>query len=105
MERADNVYVLPGNFGWSDLGTWGSLHSVKEKDENNNAISGAHVMTYDTTDCMVHVPAEKLVILQGMENFIVADTGDVLLIRKKPAEQRIQHISAKIHPTEEDIFT
>src|SRR3546814_19051808 len=76
MERADNVYVLPGKFGWSDLGTWGSLRSVKDRDEINNAISGAHVMTYATTASMVNVPADTLVILPGMDNLIVADHGN-----------------------------
>ncbi|QEC54285.1 mannose-1-phosphate guanylyltransferase [Anseongella ginsenosidimutans] len=105
MERADNVYVMPGNFGWSDLGTWGSLHSVKEKDERSNAINGKQVMTYETSDCMVHVPENKLVILQGMENFIVVDTGDVLMICKKSAEQQIKQIAGDVRQKEGDKFS
>lgn len=104
MERADNVYVMPGNFGWSDLGTWGSLHSVKEKDDRNNAVTGNHVKLYDTSDCIVHVPQKKVVILQGMENYIVVDTGDVLLICKKSAEQQIKQIAADVKQQEGDKF-
>lgn len=105
MERADNVYVMPASFGWSDLGTWGSLHSVKEKDEHNNAVNGKHVMTYESSDCMVHVPDKKLVILQGMENYIVVDTGDVLMICKKSAEQQIKQIAADVRQKEGESFS
>lgn len=105
MERAENVYVMPSNFGWSDLGTWGSLHSVKEKDGNNNAVNGRNVILYDTSDSMVHVPDDKLVILQGMEDCIVVDTRDVLLICRKSAEQRIKQMVHDVKQLKGDQFS
>ncbi|MBU1014265.1 MAG: mannose-1-phosphate guanylyltransferase [Bacteroidetes bacterium] len=90
MEKADNVYVLASDFGWSDLGTWGSLYDVREKDQNENSIIGNNVMTYDTKNCIVHVPKDKLVVLQGLDNFIVVENDGVLLICKKNEEQQIK---------------
>ena len=90
MEKADNVHVLISDFGWSDLGTWGSLYDIREKDQNQNTIIGNNVMTYDSKDCIVHVPNDKLVVLQGLEDFIVVENEGVLLICKKDEEQQIK---------------
>lgn len=90
MEKAKNVYVLASDFGWSDLGTWGSLYDIREKNENGNTIIGDHVMTYDTTNCIVNVPKDKLVVLQGLEDFIVVENDGVLLVCKKSEEQQIK---------------
>ncbi|MFA8299002.1 MAG: mannose-1-phosphate guanylyltransferase [Hyphomicrobiales bacterium] len=90
MEKADNVYVLSTDFGWSDLGTWGSMFDMSDKDENNNAIVGKNVMTYDTKDCVINLPKDKLVVLQGLDNYIVVEDDGVLLVCKKNDEQQIR---------------
>lgn len=92
MEKADNVLVYISDFGWSDLGTWGSLFEVKEKDEYNNAIIGKNVMTYGTKNCIINAPDNKLVVVEGLEDFIVAIKKDSLLICKKENEQQIRNI-------------
>lgn len=92
MEKAQNVYVLASDFGWSDLGTWGSLYSIRSKDENQNAIHGDHVLTYDSKNCIVNVPKEKLVVLQGLDDYIVVEDEGVLLVCKKEDEQKIRQI-------------
>ena len=65
MEKADNVYVIPASFGWSDLGTWNSAWENMEKDYLENAVAGKNVIVFDANKCVVHVPDEKLVVLQG----------------------------------------
>jgi len=90
MEKADNVYVLSVDFGWSDLGTWGSLYAIREKDENQNTVVGSHVMMYDTKNSIVHVPDDKLVVLQGLDDYIVVEQDNVLLICRKEDEQQIR---------------
>lgn len=90
LEKADNVYVICSEFGWSDLGTWGSLYQNHEKDENNNAISGSNVMLYDVSGSIISMPNEKLVIVQGLKNFIVAESNNILLICEKEKEQEIK---------------
>ena len=82
MEKAENVYVVPGDFGWSDLGSWNALHEIRDKDENNNVIEGS-VLTYNSTDNYIKGNKKKLIVAQGMEGFLVADFEDVLLICKK----------------------
>jgi mannose-1-phosphate guanylyltransferase len=89
METADDKYVLPSEFGWSDLGTWKSLHELSQKDANGNAIQG-DVITYETSNTIIKTPKERLVIVQGLENFIVAEYDNVLLICEKDQEQRIK---------------
>lgn len=90
MEKADNVYVVLSDFGWSDLGTWGSLFTHIAKDENQNAVSGKKVMLYDSENCIVNVPADKLAVLQGLDGYIVVEANNVLLICKKDDEQKIK---------------
>ena len=96
MEKADNVYVIPASFAWSDLGTWNSAWENMEKDYFNNAVAGKMVMVVDAKNCMVHVPDNKLVVLQGLDDFIVVDTKDVLLICKKEKEQEIKEYVAEL---------
>lgn len=91
MEKADNVYVILADFGWSDLGTWGSLYD-ELRHKNPNAVVGKNVMMYDSNNCMVHVPKDKLVVIQGLENCIVAESNGVLLICKLEDEQKIKHL-------------
>jgi len=96
MEKADNVYVIPSSFGWSDLGTWASAYENLEKDYLDNAVAGNNVMIIDATKNMVHADNKKLVLLQGLEDFIVVDTKDVLLICKKDKEQEIKEYVAEV---------
>ena len=96
MEKADNVYTLPSSFGWSDLGTWASLFAEKEKDYLNNAVNGKNVVVYDSSNNIINVPDNKLVVIQGLENYIVVDTEDVLLICNKDEEQRIKEFTRDI---------
>ena len=96
MEKADNVYVIPSSFGWSDLGTWNSAYENLEKDEFGNAVASDNVITIEATNCMVHAPKEKLLLLQGMDNYIVVDTHDVLLVCKKDKEQEIKEYVAEV---------
>ena len=105
MEKADNVYVIPGDFGWSDLGTWGSVYSVKDKDKKGNTIvGGKKVMMLDSSNCMINIPDHKLVILQGLDDFIVVESKDTLLICKKDREQLIKQIVADVKQTYGEAF-
>ena len=96
IEKADNVYVIPSSFGWSDLGTWGSAYDKLEKDYLDNAVAGDNVMVFDALKNVVHADNKKLVLLQGLEDFIVVDTKDVLLICKKDKEQEIKEYLAEV---------
>jgi mannose-1-phosphate guanylyltransferase len=96
MEKADNVYVIPSSFGWTDLGTWASAYETIEKDYLDNAVAGRNVMVIDATKNMVHADNKKLVLLQGLEDFIIVDTTDVLLICKKDKEQEIKEYVAEV---------
>jgi len=96
MEKADNVYIIPSSFGWSDLGTWNSAYDNLEKDYLGNAVAGNNVIVIDATNCMVHAPNNKLVLLQGADDFIIVDTEDVLLISKKNKEQEIKDYVAEV---------
>lgn len=96
MEKADNVYVIPSSFGWSDLGTWNSAYDNLEKDYLGNAVAGENVIVFDAHRNMVHNNNDKLFVLQGLEDFIVVDTDDVLLICKKEKEQEIKEYVAEV---------
>lgn len=96
MEKADNVYVIPSSFGWSDLGTWNSAYENYGKDDLENALAGRNVMVFDAHRCIVHTQDDKLVVVQGLEDYIVVDTDDVLLICKKEKEQEIKEYVAEV---------
>ena len=96
MENADNVYVIPASFSWSDLGTWNSAWQNMDKDYFGNAVAGDHVTIIDAKNCIVQVPDNKLVLLQGLEDYIVVDTKDVLMICKKEKEQEIKDYVADL---------
>lgn len=96
MEKANNVYVIPSSFGWSDLGTWASAYDNLEKDYLGNAIAGDKVMVIDSTQCMITAPDGKLLVLQGLNDFIIIDTKDVLLICKKEKEQEIKEYVSEV---------
>ena len=95
MEKADNVYVIPASFGWSDLGTWNSAYEAMEKDYFANAVASDNVIVIDATKCMINAPKDKLVVVQGLDDFIVVDTKDVLLICSKEKEQSIKEYVAE----------
>ena len=91
MEKASNVHVLSSDFGWSDLGTWGSLFEHLKKDDNNNAIlSAKDVFAYNTNDCIINTPKNKVVVVQGLQDYIVSESDNILLICKKTDEQQIR---------------
>jgi mannose-1-phosphate guanylyltransferase len=96
MEKAKNVSTVLSDFGWSDLGTWGSLYTHIPHDKESNAIVGRDVHLYDSKDCVVNVPDDKLVVLQGLDNYIVVEANDVLLVCKKQDEQSIKKYVADI---------
>ncbi len=97
MEKAENVFVLPSEFGWSDLGTWSSIYEMAEKDYVGNAvIPSDHVIMYNSANCIVNVPKDKLVILNGLNDFIVVESNNTLLICPKDKEQIIKEITADV---------
>ena len=90
MEKADNVYVICADFGWSDLGTWGSLYTHLQKDESQNAVVGSNAFLYNSKNCVVNISTNKLAVIQGLDDYIVVDSDGILLICKKEEEQRIK---------------
>lgn len=90
MEKAENVDVVLSDFGWSDLGTWGSLYGLLDQDANKNSVVGENVMLYDSNHNMVHIEGGKLAVIQGLNNYIVVETEGTLLICRKEEEQRIK---------------
>lgn len=104
IEKADNVYVIPSSFGWSDLGTWGSAYDNLEKDYLENAVAGNNVMIFDSSKNIIHVSNDKLVLLQGLEDFIVVDTKDALLICKKENEQEIKQYLTEVKRNKGEVF-
>jgi len=90
LEKANNVYVLPCDIGWTDLGTWGSLHDQVKKDENQNAVVGKSVKTYHCKNMMISNSTDKLVVIDGLEDYIVVNSASALLICKKEDEQKIK---------------
>lgn len=93
MEKADEIFVFPANFGWSDLGTWGSLHANTSKDPHNNALIGNNIHVYESRNCVIHTTQEKKVVVQGLDGYIVAEKNDTLLICRLTEEQRIKEFS------------
>ena len=95
MEKADNVYMLCVDFGWADLGTWGSLFDLAKKDEQNNALLKSEAIMYESNGNIVALDNPKrLAVIQGINDCIVAESGNVLLICKKEDEQRIKQFVA-----------
>ncbi len=104
MEKADNVYVIPASFGWTDLGTWASAYETLDKDYLGNAVAGDSVVVFDATRNMIQTENKKLVVIQGLDDFIVVDTSDVLLICKKEKEQDIKEYVAEIKRNKGDKY-
>lgn len=93
MEKSDNVYVLLSDFGWSDLGTWKSLYDIMEKDENQNVID-ANVLAYDTNSCIIRGSKDKLIVVQGLTDYIVAESDGVFMVCRKDDEQKVKEFVA-----------
>lgn len=93
MEKAEEIFVCPADFGWSDLGTWGSLLMQTHKDLYGNSVIGDNVSLYDSHNCIVHATGKKKVIVQGLDGYIVAEKDDKLLIYSLSEEQRIKQFS------------
>ena len=104
MEKAENVYIIPSSFGWSDLGTWNSAYENLEKDYLGNAVASENVIVIDATKCMISAPPEKLVLIQGIDDCIIVDTEDVLLICKKDKEQEIKEYVAEVRRSKGDTY-
>lgn len=92
MEKADNVYVIPAEFGWSDIGTWKALFELIEKDKSNNIIKGDKVISRNTTNCIINVPNDKVVSLNHVNNLIIVETDGILLIADIEKEQEIRQL-------------
>jgi mannose-1-phosphate guanylyltransferase len=90
MEKADNVFVLAADIGWSDLGTWGSLYDTSAKDTHGNAVIGAKPLIYDTKNCIINLPSGMVAVVQGLEDTIVVEDNGILLICKRNDEQNIR---------------
>ena len=95
MEKAEEIFVCPADFGWSDLGTWGSLHLQSHKDLYGNACIGENINMFESHNCIVHTVQEKKVVIQGLDGYIVAENDDTLLICKLSEEQRIKQFSGE----------
>ncbi|MCB0704387.1 MAG: mannose-1-phosphate guanylyltransferase [Saprospiraceae bacterium] len=104
MEHATNIYTLPADIGWSDLGTWASLHAESEKDNRQNVVQGGNMILEDTENCLLRTPEGKLVVIKGLKDFIVVDESDVLLIYPKSSEQEIKAITQQIEKESGDQF-
>ena len=104
MEKANNVYVMPASFGWSDLGTWNSAYENMEKDYLGNAVASDNVIVIDATKCMINSPKDKLVVVQGLDDFIVVDTKDVLMICSRDKEQSIKEYVAEVKRNKGDKY-
>lgn len=104
LEKSDNVFVYCTEFGWSDLGTWGSMYEHSSKDNNQNAIQGENVMIYESKDCLINAKDKKLVVVQGLKDYIVVDTDKTLLICRKRDEQEIRKIVNDVKITKGEEF-
>ena len=94
MEKAEDIFVLPAEFGWSDLGSWGSLRTLLPQDEAGNAKVGSRVDMYNCRNCVVHAAEEKRVVLEGLDGYIVAEKNGQLLVCRLSEEQRIKEFAA-----------
>ena len=96
LEKDRNVFLLPSNFGWSDVGTWKSLWEVSKKDEYDNGSIGQNIRIYDSQNSLIYSPNEKLVVLTGVDNLVVVDSPEVLLVMNKDKEQELRNVVAEV---------
>jgi mannose-1-phosphate guanylyltransferase len=93
LEKAEEIFVFPASFGWSDLGTWGSLHGQSKQDANHNVCIGQGIRLFETKNCLIHTTQEKRVVVQGLDGYIIAEKDNTLLICQMSEEQRIKQFS------------
>jgi mannose-1-phosphate guanylyltransferase len=103
MEKSDQVYVVLGDFGWSDIGSWQSLHELREKDEENNVLE-ANALLYETKNCFIKTDTDKLVVVQGLDHFLINESENVLLICKLDAEDKFRDFVAQAKKKGEDFI-
>ena len=105
MEHAKNVAVVLSDFDWSDLGTWGSLIEHMDKDQNENAVVGEKVHLFDTTNCLIHVPKDKIVMLDGLENLIVVESDGMLMVLRREKEQDLKKYLKHMQESNPELFS
>ena len=93
MEKAESIFTLPAEFGWSDLGSWGSLRTLLPQDNAGNAGVGQNIKLYNCHNCIVHTAEEKQVVVEGLDNYIIAEKDGALLICSLKEEQRIKEFA------------
>lgn len=103
MEKSDNVYVLLTDFGWSDLGTWKSLYDISDKDQNGNVID-SNALLYDSKNMIIKTSKNKLVVVQGLDNYIVAENDHVIMICHKDQEQKVKEFLSDVKSNKEERF-
>lgn len=103
MEKAGEVYVLLSDFGWSDLGTWKSLYDISPKNSDENVLTG-NIITSETHNCIIKTPTDKLVVVHGLDNFIVAEYDGVLMICKKDDEQKVKDFVAQVKSSKDQRY-
>jgi mannose-1-phosphate guanylyltransferase len=96
LEKSENVFVLPASFDWNDLGTWGSLYDKLDKDASNNAVVNARILTEDASGNIIRTKGDKIVVIDGLNDFIIVDKDEVLLIFPKSKEQDIKSVLQKV---------
>ncbi|QZT36860.1 mannose-1-phosphate guanylyltransferase [Halosquirtibacter xylanolyticus] len=96
LEKANNIYVLASEFGWSDLGTWGSLWEKRHRDNDGNSVVGSGVHLFDCNNTIVTVPEKRQVVLQGLDNYIVVEANGIIMVCQKEEEQRIKEFREKV---------
>jgi mannose-1-phosphate guanylyltransferase len=96
LEKESEVFVMPANFGWNDLGTWKSLWDVSDRNEKNNAIVGKNVHVYNTTESLVFNNSHKLIVVNGVDNIVIVESDEVLLVMNKDKEQELKTIVNEI---------
>ena len=104
MEKSENVFVYTSDFGWADLGTWGSLQEFLDTDDRGNSVRGDKVMLYDVEDSIVHFPGDKLVVIKGLKDYIVVESDNKLLIYNKKDEQEIKEVVEEIKNNQGDQY-
>ncbi|MEO0628219.1 MAG: mannose-1-phosphate guanylyltransferase, partial [Bacteroidota bacterium] len=96
MERAENIYTIPAQFGWSDLGAWEALYAESAKDENGNVVQAHQYLLEDTHNSFIRVPEGKLVVAGGIDDLLIIDEGDVLVVYPKSREQEIKGLRKQV---------
>jgi mannose-1-phosphate guanylyltransferase len=105
MEKAKNVFVCLGNFTWSDLGSWTSMHEISRKDENNNVVN-ANALTYDTRNSIIKGSPDKLIVAQGLNGYLIGEFGNVIIVCEKDREEQFRRFvnDTKAKPNANDFI-